>query len=540
MIRGPSFVRGKSIPLPLEEGSEEIAPIKNPSQKVITVRDVTLPANSQCWVKVRTSQHGLVHIQPVQKLYSSKMCLTGNGIAQVQPGKEFGIFIANFGDTPVQLKTGHKVGTAQPHPKWIREATSTTHGEILGIINESKENSYKKRQIDAKDVTIINDYLAKLRESQQEKSEKIIRVEDISLEDVPKRHHEAIRSMLKNHEKIWLGELGEISVTEHSIDLKTGSRPFKSAPYRTAPKARELEETELKKQLDAGIIERAQSEWAAPVLFVPKKDGKLRFCVDYRKLNEMTVKDSYPLPRMEDCIDSLGDAVIFSTLDANSGYWQMKIRKEDRSKTAFVTHSGVFQYLRKPFGLTNAPASFQRALDQILQKYKWKTCLIYLDDIIIYSNSIEEHIRHVDEILTALGEASVTLNIEKCKFFTKTVEYLGHIIKPGTLEVDSANTQSLRQAGPPTTRTGLKSFLGLCNVYRKFIRNFSKTAGPLNELLKKNSPDKFELNEKQIEAFRTLIDQVLSPTVLALPRKDLPFSLDTDASNYGIGCALFQ
>ena len=253
----------------------------------------------------------------------------------------------------------------------------------------------------------------------------------------------------------------EPALTQHSIDLVPDARPFKTVPYRASPKARELEGTELETQSGLDVIEPAQYEWVAPVLFVPKKCGKLRFCVDYRRLNAMTIKDSYPLPRIDDCIDSLGDAVIFSTLDANSGYWQMKIRKEDRHKTVFFTHSGVFQYVRMPFGLTNAPASFQRALDLILTKFKWKTCLIYLDDIIIFSNSIEEHIRHVDEVLQALREAGVTLNIEKSKFFTTKVEYLGHIIKPGKLEVDAANTQSLRDAKPPTTRTGLRSFLGL-------------------------------------------------------------------------------
>ena len=178
--------------------------------------------------------------------------------------------------------------------------------------------------------------------------------------------------------------------------------PELSSHPLTVPARREENSEELETQKGLKLIEPAQSEWGAPVLFVPKKCGKLRFCVDYRRLNAMKVKDSYPLPRIDDCIDSLGDAVIFSTLDANSGYWQMKIRKQDRHKTAFVTHSGVYQYVRMPFGLTNAPASFQRALDLILTKFKWKTCLIYLDDIIIFSNSVEDHIRHVDEVLQAL------------------------------------------------------------------------------------------------------------------------------------------
>ena len=175
------------------------------------------------------------------------------------------------------------------------------------------------------------------------------------------------------------------------IDLVPDSKPFKSASYGAGPKTRELEQAEVDKQLKAGVIEPAMSEWAAPVLFAPKKDGKLRFCIDYRKLNSMTVKDTYPLPRMDECIDSLGESEYFTTIDAFAGYWQINLRKRDRHKTAFVCHAGTYEYKRMPFGLTNAPACFQRALDMILTKYKWKTCLVYIDDVVIYSKNVDDH-----------------------------------------------------------------------------------------------------------------------------------------------------
>ena len=327
---------------------------------------------------------------------------------------------------------------------------------------------------------------------------------------------------------------------EHRIDLKPDAKPHKAQPRRSGLKERELLDFEIQKQRKAGIIEPTVSEWAAPVLFVPKKDGKLRFCIDYRKLNEVTVKDSYPIPRMDDCLDSLGEASVFTGLDAYSGYWQMNVAKGDRPKTAFTCHAGTYQCVRMPFGLTNAPATFQRGLDMVLSKYKWKTCLVYLDDVIIFSKSVEDHITHVDEVLTCLREAGITLKISKCTFFSDKINYLGHVIRPGRLEVDQANTQSLRDARPPTTKTQLRSFLGLVNVYRRFIENFTKVAAPLNKLLKKGAPDKFELDEEQILAFRSLIDSVLSPTVLALPVPGLPYSIDTDACDYGVGCALFQ
>ena len=186
------------------------------------------------------------------------------------------------------------------------------------------------------------------------------------------KHHAAIRRMLRKHESMWDGRLGEISVTEHHIDLVPGARPVKAHPYRQGLKGRELEDFEIQKQLKEGIIEPAYSEWASPVLFVPKMDGRLRFCIDYRKLNQLTVKDSSPNPRMDECIDTLGDATIFTTLNAYSGYWQMNVAKEDRDNTAFVFHAGLYQCIRMPFGLTNAPETFELGFAMIDTKYKWK------------------------------------------------------------------------------------------------------------------------------------------------------------------------
>ena len=479
----------------------------------------------------------MILVEPTERLLSKHNCSAATGVNHVHPDKEFRVLDANFSRHPVHLIQGQCIATAEDHPHSLTE-TDISHEEMLGIAEA--DNMYRKRDYNAKDINLINQHLADAREAiLGEDAEEPITADTVEL-GVDEKLQPEIRKMLRKHEHLWSGKLGKISVAQHHINLIPGARPFKSAPYRAGPKTRELEEFEVKKQLAAGVIEPSNSEWASPVLFAPKKDGRLRFCIDYRRLNTMTVKDSYPLPRMDECIDTLGDARIFTTLDAFNGYWQINVPKEDRGKTAFVCHAGQFQYTRMPFGLTNAPATFQRGLDVVLSRFKWKTCLVYIDDIIIFSKSVEEHIQHVDEILTALGNAGVTLKIKKCKFFSDTVEYLGHIIKPGNLEIDSSNTKSLREAKPPTTKTELRSFLGLCNVYRRFIKDFSTTAHPLNELLKKGSPDKFELNDAQLAAFRTFINAVCSPPVLALPKPDLPYSVDTDASEYGLGCTLFQ
>lgn len=537
IVRGATSRNSIHPSIPKEE--QVLPKKKGNSRRIHVVKPVILKPNTQTWVDVKTNTHGLVLITPKSKLYETHQCLAGTGVVQVQSDKTFRILVANFSDYPKKLIHNQVIASADEHPTNIVES-EMSHGELLGLVDEDTAKMYRKRNLNARDASVINEYMKDKKSNNMESDENPTTADDIDLGDVDKRHHKAIRNMLRKHEKMWSGQLGEITVTEHHIDLVKGARPFKSHPYRAGPKARELEKFEIDKQLKAGVIEPTISEWASPVLFVPKKDGSLRFCIDYRKLNGLTMKDSYPIPRMDECIDSLGEAKIFSTLDANSGYWQMNVAKEDRSKTAFVCHTGTYQCKRMPFGLTNAPASFQRALDIILTNYKWKTCLVYLDDVIIYSKTPEEHIKHVDEVLTCLSSAGITLKISKCKFFTKTVEYLGHIVKPGTLEIDQANAKSLREALPPTTRTQLRSFLGLVNVYRRFIPKFSTVAGPLNALLKKDAPLNFELDEDQLKAFRTLIDAVLSPEVLALPAKDLPYSVDTDASKYGIGCTLFQ
>jgi Reverse transcriptase (RNA-dependent DNA polymerase) len=213
--------------------------------------------------------------------------------------------------------------------------------------------------------------------------------------------------------------------------------------------------------LRSGVIEPATSEWASPVVLVPKPDGSLRFCIDYRKLNAITVRDTYPIPRMDECIYSLEDAVVFSTLDYNSGSWQIPLDEADRDKTTFCSHAGTFRFLRMAFGLRNAPETFQKPVDIILSGLKWRTCLLYLDDIIIHSTSREDHYHHVDEVLSTFGKAGISMKLEKCHFFKDAGDYLGHVIRPGRLGVAENNTAALKEATFPKAQTELKLFLAL-------------------------------------------------------------------------------
>ena len=212
----------------------------------------------------------------------------------------------------------------------------------------------------------------------------------VGVSSVPDEWSGDLRALLKKHAPLWGGNLGLIRGVEHRIRLKPGAVPVRQHPYKAGPLAREREKAEVERMRSMGVIEPSTGEWASPVVMVPKPDGSVRFCIDYRKLNLMTVKDAYPIPRMDECIDSLGDARVFSTLDCNAGYWQIPVAEEDKHLTAFTCHSGAWQCVRLPFGLCNAPATFQKALDMILERVKWQICLDYLDDVIVLSRSPEE------------------------------------------------------------------------------------------------------------------------------------------------------
>ena len=503
-------------------------PLDRKKNRVRLARPVVLKPGTQTWVACTVQQSGILLVSPIEKLLRQRHCSTTNGIIEVKHNKPFKILLANFSNKSQHLPKKTIIGKAA----LARTAIFPTKYDINEIL--LTEGSYKQQ----KKVSQIEEKIALYGKE----------VDELDLHDVPESRHKEIREMLRKHADIWNGHLGEIAATEHRIELVDGARPVRQQPYRLGPKQRVLVEQEIRKMQDAGVVQPSKSEWASPVVLVPKPDGSLRFCVDYRRLNALSVKDCYPIPRMEDCIDSLGEARYFTTLDANSGYWQITIAERDREKTAFTTHVGLYEYTRMPFGLTNAPATFQRSLDIILAKYKWRMCLIYLDDIVVFSKSIDDHIRQVDEVLQALRSAGVSLKFKKCKFFSTSINYLGHIIRPGRMEINQALTKSIREARPPENVTQLRSFLGAVNVYRRYIKDCAKITAPLNKLLqnlpangqRKNAQIPIQLSRSALNSVKLLVERITTPPVLKLPTVDGQFSIDTDASADAIGCALYQ
>jgi Reverse transcriptase (RNA-dependent DNA polymerase) len=333
--------------------------IRRHSTRVYIAQGVTLPPYSETNILVRTENNGTCLIQNFNrtKSFNNLPYAVAPGISNILLHQPFVLRAANYGSKHIHLQKHRVMGLA-----------TAVQDDVFSISDINLERMEQKGPT-------IEDETWK---------------DNLDINHLPKETQPKVKDMLSKYSSMWTGQLGEISITQHRIDLIPAAKPIYQAPYRAGVKGREVEKEEVERMLKADVIEPANSEWASPVVLITKPDGSVRFCVDYRKLNAVTVKDSYPLPRMDECLDSLGDATIFSTLDCNSGYWQILMKETDRNKTAFVTHCGVHRFKRMPFGLCNAPATFQRALDMILARVKWKTALIYLDDVIVYSRSIEE------------------------------------------------------------------------------------------------------------------------------------------------------
>ena len=358
---------------------------------------------------------------------------------------------------------------------------------------------------------------------------------------VPKDLHGRVHGLLDQFKGMMLKKLGELKTTTHHIQLKPDAKHVYSALYR-AGRHRRLEiENQVEEMLDLGVVQPSDAEWAFLVVVVPTPGRHFRFFEDCWWLNECTVRDAYPIPRIDDCRDSLGDATVFSTQDCNTRYSKIPLAAEDRAKTTLTSHTGSCRFLRLPFGLVNAPASFQWALDILLSGLRWQTCLVYLDDVIVFSRTVGDHIWDLREVVPFLEAACVSLKPYKCHLLQQEFEDLGHVVPAGQLRLNKMNIKSLAQALPPRIQTELKSFLGMCNVCRRFIKDEAHIAKPLTKLTSKKLPHVLlPLDPAQPAAFEYLKGRLLSTTILALPRRAGLFILDTDACPVQVGCTLLQ
>ena len=290
--------------------------------------------------------------------------------------------------------------------------------------------------------------------------------------------------------------------------------------------------------LKAGIINPCKGPWASPIVIVHKEGSKPRFCVDYRKLNDVTKKDAYPLPHIDDILDSMGPAKIFSTIDAASGYHQIPVHPEDQEKTCFTTWQGNFQWTTMPFGLCNAPASYQCIMDTLLQGALNEYALNYVDDTVIYSRRFEDHLKHLRDIFRRLQSIGLKLHTGKCHFGYDHVDLLGHHVSKDGTWVQKKQVEKVENLPNPKNVHEVRIGLGLFGYYRRFVEDFALVARPLNKLLKHNQA--FEWTEDCQEAWDELKSILINPPVLARPDTNKPYILTTDGSRMGIGAVLSQ
>lgn len=352
--------------------------------------------------------------------------------------------------------------------------------------------------------------------------------------------NDALDAVLNKHVKIFATsdtDIGRIDIAKHSI-ITNPHPPIQRRPYRRSASEYDEIRTQVEQLKRQNLIRDSTSPWAFPVTLVPKKDGGKRMCVDYRQLNAITIDDKMPLPLIQEVVDRLRGARYFSTLDIAWGYWHIAMDPDSITKTAFVTNEGHYEWLVMPFGLKNAPATFQRIVQQILGTLLYNGVINYLDDFIIYSDSFESHMALLDQVLAKLKSHHIKLKLSKCKFAKTEVEYLGHIIKHNRVEPSPSKIAAIKSFPIPSNLREVRRFIGLAGYYRRFIQNFSRIAQPLTDLTKKDQP--FEWSTDCQTAFSSLQSALVKPPILAMFDPSQPCVLYTDASKTGIGAILCQ
>lgn len=360
------------------------------------------------------------------------------------------------------------------------------------------------------------------------------------LTDLSERGRNKLRGLFETYSDVFSkrpGDIGRTGVTKHRID--TGDAvPVKQRPRRIPMKVRDQVEKQKEKMLQDGVIEESESPWCSPVVLVRKKDGSFRFCVDLRAVNAVTKGFAMPLPRIDDSLDTLSRARWFTTLDMATGYWQVELAAEDREKTAFSTGKGLHQFRVMAMGLKNASGTFQKMMELILAGLDTKSCLVYLDDVILFNRTEEEHLATLQEVLLRIQQAGLKLKAQKCRFARKEVTFLGHLVSEEGIRPDPHNVDKVLAWPQPSSEEEMKSFLGLCGYYARFIQGYAAITKPLRDAAVEEG--RIRWSEPMRIAFELLKSTLSSPPVLALPTGEGTFVLYTDACNSAVGVVLAE
>lgn len=460
------------------------------------------------------------HVPPEGLLVSPALVKVHRGTAYIP--------VVNVGVTSVVLHPRRPIGLLSQVdivglPRGVGEARSDQSGGIATINSQLQGSSSVQEQIRALDLSVLS-------EAEQHK----------------------VRALLLSHKPVFSafeGDLGCTDLITHDIPL-IDDVPVRQRYRRIPPSEYDTVKAHIHQLLETQVIRESCSPYASPIVLVKKKDGTLRLCVDYRQLNRKTRKDAFPLPRIEESLDALSGARWFTTMDLASGYNQVPVTEGDKAKTAFCTPFGLFEFNRMPFGLCNAPRTFQRLMERIFGAQHCQSLLLYLDDVIVFSSSVDEHLSRLDAALSRLQHEGLKVKLEKCSFFQKEVQYLGHLISQDGVSTDPSKIAAVGDWPHPTNVTELRSFLGFASYYRRFVEGFAKLAAPLHRLAaelagtKKRKVQSRGLRagwtEGCEESFQKLKACLVSAPTLAFADFSLPFILEVDASHSGLGAVLSQ
>ena len=485
----------KGVKIDLETSTLEYDPEKGVRWRDVAIAEETvLPPRSESIIRGQVNEFhlGEVLFEP-NETFSAKSGIPITAEICEVDAQEIPVRMVNFSRDEIRLRPGTRIGTIEPIKSMERiERTPTKYYEKIKISGEH----LTRRQIEELEMLL-----------------------------------EQYDEVLARHEY----DFGQTNLVKHKLPLND-EQPIKQRPYRVPYKLQETVKEQVQAMAEQNIIRKSSSPWTSPVVMVKKKDGKMRFCIDYRRLNSVTRKDTYPLPRIDEMLDKLAESTIFTTLDLQSGYWQIEVEESDKPKTAFSTGNDLWEFNVMPFGLTGAPATFQRCMNYILMDSTH--AMVYIDDIIIFSKNFEEHLQDIENVFERLLVAGLKIKPTKCDFAKKSVTFLGHIVSAEGIMPDPTNTDKIRRFPRPRNVKEIQQFLGLVGYYRKFIRDFAKIAAPLVKLVKKS--EDFRWTEDQQRAFEELRDKLLHPPILRYPNLKKPFLLMTDASGFALGAVLGQ
>jgi transposase InsO family protein len=457
----------------------------------------------------------------------------------------FDLQVINTSETSVAVPHGLVLGQASIVDESSLSSLATAEQVLLDAIAAEEADEKGREGIGTGES--LPDYLDARSDREPEREappEEEFRRRVSELTHLTETQREQVLAVLLQHRRAFALKPNapeQAKIPPHRIDLLPGTNSVYTHPYRSNPRKLAEVMRQVREKEEAGLIQPSTSAFAAPVVLAKKQDGSWRFCVDYRQLNKVTVPDKFPLPRIHDLLDRLGGNEFFSCWDLASGFYQIPVAEADREKTAFSTPEGLWEWVRMPMGLTNSPATFQRAMNMVLSGLNWITCLVYVDDVIIFSKTFEEHLQTTKDVLCRLEAHGMSLKLKKCTFFQSEVDYLGHVVSARGRRPHPKNLRALRELPVPSGKkavTQVQGFLGLCNYYSHYIKDFAIKVEPLVRLTKKGI--KFVWTEEQQGVWDALKLDLCSAPLIRFPDFERPFVVQTDACGYGLGAVLVQ